>query len=92
MVAHTPVSYTHLDAGNRDDVARARLFCGETSEGFGEHHLGDTHILGAAVVLDPRDSFALVDLTMVHTQQRDTTEERRRVKVCDCLLSTSRCV
>ncbi len=75
-----------FETGNGDDVARACRVGREAIERPRDKELGDAHVMNAAVVLDPRDRLALLDMTVEDPEQREATEERRCIEVGDVRL------
>ena len=74
----------HLrQAGERDDLARARLLGGDAVERFGHVELGDARVLDRAVGATPGDLLAPTDRPVLDPQQREPADVGRGIEVRD---------
>ena len=74
----------HLgQAGERDDLARARLLGRDPVERLGDQELGHARVLDLAVRAAPRDLLALLEDAVADAQQREPADVRRGVEVRD---------
>ena len=69
------------DAGDGDDVTRARGLAGLALEALGDEQLGDLDVLDLAVAPHPRDLLALLQVALLDPQQRQPAEEGGGVEV-----------